>query len=174
MFSPILLFGFGLCCLAFWLGERSEDRQTQLALEGVEFDDELTSQIYEAAQATGLNPEEEMERMRESVLYAIVFRCGERFDGVSGQCNLCFSSAGWEHSDHCECAKCQTRLLPPEHRSPIFAGLAHTRTCCCDLCRSKYGIDAEKALALLLTQSTLTTSPSDLAGSDPSTASASL
>ena len=110
-----------------------------------------------------------MQRLSESCIYPIsIVRAIEHTLG--DQEVLMTLLNGYAHYERCMCAECQVDRLPPEERSNIFVEadaygnlgpIAHANSCVCDKCRSELGIDAEKALAFLLTQSSSTTSPSD-------------
>lgn len=135
----------------------------------VDLDTILTEEIYDAVRAAGYDPEREMERLSESVIYPIAIVGGADLT-LGPQEQLLSRLNGFEHRDHCMCAECQVDRLPPDERTNIFieadlygvkASVAHARHCMCDKCRFKLGIDAGKARAFLLTQSSLTTSPSD-------------
>ena len=135
----------------------------------LDLDAALTEEIYAAARAAGLNPEGEMRSLSESCIYPIaIIRPLDEALGDQGVLMTLLN--GYEHYERCMCAECQVDRLPPEKRTNIFVEadaygnigpIAHANSCVCDKCRSELGIDAEKALAFLLTQSSSTTSLSD-------------
>ena len=118
--------------IAAWRAE--QDRQAMRAvLENpytrasvLAFGDYLTTEIYHAAIRAGLDPEWEMMRMSESVVYPVAFADDTRT----------------AHHHACECAACQMSW-PEERRSRIIRGVAHAHFCRCDECRSQLSIEAQ-------------------------------
>lgn len=158
MATPLLLFGFVIAVFVLVQPDERARRQAckelqhaNRMLEEANLDAQLTEKIYAAVRAAGFDPEYEMERLSESVVYPIEI------------------TYGGYHTMKCRCDACQIAFLPPEKRTNItvefYEGrryrVAHSRTCACEKCRSKLGIDAERALELSHMLSTSTTLPSD-------------
>ena len=167
----LVLAVIGAFVVAF-LNKKGDEAIVRLKLKAtdraVAFDGDLalTEEIYTAARRARLDPEYEMQCMRETIIYplCVILPPGHK---TGQEKKLCSLKDGWSHRDGCMCAECQVERLPPEERTNIFVEeniygevypVAHARSCVCDKCRLKSGIDAEKALELSLMRSSSTTS----------------